>query len=230
MIGCLFIHGFTGGAYEVEPLATYFSERTNWMISIPELPGHGETLCLKGISYQEWIDTAEKELQVLLDKCSIVFVIGFSMGGMIASYLAAKYPIQKLVLLSAAAYYINPKQMLVDIRHMVGDCFRGRLLSNKLFQRYKRKIVATPVSATRQFQRLVKELKIFLPNVKIPTLIIQGECDGIVPKKSAIYLYDNIGSSWKRIHYLAKSKHMVCHDIDKQELFELVEDFLFQEN
>ena len=62
MIGCLCIHGFTGAPYEVEPLAQYLKQKTDWNVQSVTLPGHGDELQLKGILYQEWIATAELEL------------------------------------------------------------------------------------------------------------------------------------------------------------------------
>ncbi|MCY7518237.1 alpha/beta fold hydrolase, partial [Bacillus safensis] len=114
MIGCLCIHGFTGAPYEVEPLAQYLKQTADWEVQSVTLPGHGDELQLKGILYQEWIATAELELLSLYRTCDTVYLIGFSMGGMIASYLAAKYPVARLVLLSAAAKYVNPKQIMQD--------------------------------------------------------------------------------------------------------------------
>lgn len=226
MIGCLCIHGFTGAPYEVEPLVEYLSERTDWKFSVPTLPGHGETLSLQGIGYQEWIDHAEAELQKLMQTCDAVYVIGFSMGGLIASFLAAKYPVDKLVLLSAAAYYLNLRQMAAELKSFVLDSFRGNLADNELFQRYLRKIKETPITATLQFRRLVSFIKPFLPQIEVPTLIAQGECDGIVPPKSAEYLYRTIGAKHKKITFIKDSKHHICHCEEKEALFSQVLDFL----
>jgi len=228
MIGCLLIHGFTGAPYEVEPLAEYLQERTDWLFSVPTLPGHGEPGSLKGVRYQEWIDHAEAELKKLIETCEIVYVIGFSMGGLIASFLAANYPVDKLVLLSAAAYYINPRQLGTDIKQMIFDSFRGNLQENELFQRYKRKITETPLAATLQFRRLVSFIKPLLNQVKVPTLIAQGECDGIVPPKSAEYLYQTIGAKQKKLTYIKDSKHHICHCEERTALFSQVLDFLME--
>ncbi|MGG1398014.1 alpha/beta fold hydrolase [Bacillus salipaludis] len=226
MIGCLCIHGFTGAPYEVEPLVEYLSERTNWIFSVPTLPGHGETLSLKGVQYQQWIECAEAELKKLLQTCEEVYVIGFSMGGLIAAYLAANYPVNKLILLSAAAFYINPKQMAVELKTMLMDSLRGNLTENELFQRYLRKIKATPVAATLQFRQLVSFIKPLLHQVEVPTLIAQGECDGMVPPKSAEFLYRTINSKKKRITYIKDSKHHICHCEENTALFSQVYDFL----
>ncbi|OLS34243.1 carboxylesterase [Bacillus sp. MRMR6] len=228
MIGCLCIHGFTGAPSEVEPLAEYLTNQTEWLIVTPTLPGHGEILTLKGVQYQQWINHAEEELQKLIKVCDKVYVIGFSMGGMIASFLAAKYPVDKLVLLSAAAYYLNPKQMASEIKTMLVDTFKGKLNKNVLFQRYKRKIKVTPLTATLQFRRLVSYIKPLLPQVEVPTLIAQGECDGVVPPKSAEYLYRTINAKTKKITYIKDSNHHICHCGEKDALFSQVFDFLME--
>jgi carboxylesterase len=226
MKGCLCIHGFTGSPYEVAPLVSFLKKRTDWLLRVPTLPGHGETLQLKGVSYQEWLEHAEQELQCLLDQCEEVYIIGFSMGGIIASYLAAKYSINKLVLLSAAAYYINLKQLTEDMKEIVRDSLKGNLASNELFQRYKKKIIETNIGATIQFRKLVSAIRPMLPDVKVPTLIAQGEADGIVPMKSAQYLYEHIGASTKEILYIPKSKHHICHCEENELLFMKILSFL----
>lgn len=228
MIGCLCIHGFTGAPYEVEPLVDFLQQRTDWVFRVPTLPGHGEANSLKGIHFQEWIDHAETELKQLIDTCDEVYVVGFSMGGMIASYLAANYPVDKLILLSAAAYYINPKQLATDIKQTFLDAIKGNLKENELFHRYKRKITETPLAATLQFRKLVTFIKPLLTQVKVPTLIAQGECDGIVPLKSAEYLFQTIGAKQKKLTYIKQSKHHICHCKERDVLFNQVLDFLME--
>lgn len=228
MIGCLCIHGFTGAPYEVEPLVDYLQNRTDWKFSVPTLPGHGIPGSLKGIQYQQWLNHAETELQELIETCDEVYVIGFSMGGMIASYLAAHYPVDKLILLSAAAYYINPKQLTSDLTRIIRDAFMGNLQDNELFLRYKRKITETPFAATIQFRRLVSFIKPILHQVEAPTLIAQGECDGIVPPKSAEYLFQTIGARQKKLTFIKQSKHHICHCEEKEALFSQVFDFLME--
>ncbi|MEH7109374.1 alpha/beta hydrolase [Bacillus sp. JJ1764] len=226
MIGCLCIHGFTGAPYEVEPLVTFLKEKTDWDFRVPTLPGHGEVLSLKGIHYQQWIHHAEEELKSLIATCDEVYVIGFSMGGMIASFLAAQYPVDKLILLSAAAYYFHPRQLASDLRVMLKDLVNGNLQKNELFLRYKIKLTETPLAAAIQFRKLVAFIKPVLPQVKIPTLIAQGDRDGIVPPKSAEYLFQTIGSEKKKLTYIKGSKHHICHCKDNETLFVEVLEFL----
>lgn len=226
MIGCLCLHGFTGGPYEIEPLIDYLKARTDWTFRVPILPGHGDPLSLKGIQYQQWITHAEEELKDLLRTCKKVYVIGFSMGGLIASYLAANYPIDKLILLSAAAYYINPGQMAADLKTAMKDFKKGLLIENELFSRYKRKIIETPITATLQFRKLVSFIRPVLPQVKAPTLIAQGEYDGIVPLKTADYLYRTIGAKRKKVIIVKQAKHRICYCEQRNTLFSHILRFL----
>jgi carboxylesterase len=229
MVGCLLIHGFTGSPYEVEPLATFLDQHTDWKLVSPTLPGHGERLDLKGIKHTEWMEHAEKELQQLLKTCKEVYIIGFSMGGLIASYLSVKYDIQKLVLLSAAAHYLNFKQLWKDIKLLVKEGLQGNLANNELYNRYHFKIRKTPISSAQEFRKVVRVVRPLLKRVEIPTFIAQGEKDGIVPPRSAQYIYENISSNEKSMFYSSKAKHLICHSEDNNELFEKILLFLQEE-
>lgn len=226
MIGCLLIHGFTGSPLEVEPISARLRETTDWLISVPTLPGHGDGESLQGISHREWLTTAESAFFELQQQCGKIYVVGFSMGGVIAGYLAANYKVDRLVLLSAAAFYINPKEMLADVKQFVHDGLRGKLADNELFNRYKTKTGATPLSATIEFQRLVHKLRPSLKSITVPTLILQGEKDGLVPKRSARFLYDNIKCDDKELLFLPESKHIICHDVEREQVVEQVTRFL----
>jgi carboxylesterase len=225
LIGCLCVHGFTGSPYEVEPLVSYLKQHTDWKIVAPVLPGHDAEGALLDVTYHDWIEAVEKELQSLMKECETIYVVGFSMGGLLAAFLATKYSIDKLVLLSAAAYYVNVRQLLVDIKDMAVDGIKGQIRENILYGRYRKKIKSTPVSATRQFRLLVRYIRPYLKNVYNPTLIIQGECDGIVPTKSANYIYENIGTDEKKLVFLPDSPHHVCHGPDFHQLIEEVSHF-----
>src|SRR3954469_18559583 len=97
--GVLFIHGFTGGTYEVQPLITFVKASTDWSVEVPTLPGHGVTLNLSNVSAESWMMEAELAMRRLQKKVDRVIIVGFSMGGLIALYLSLRYPVSKLVLL-----------------------------------------------------------------------------------------------------------------------------------
>ncbi|MBN6186879.1 alpha/beta fold hydrolase [Aneurinibacillus sp. BA2021] len=226
MIGCLLIHGFTGSPYEVEPIARHFADR-GWRIEMPVLAGHeGHALPLKQATWQDWVRSAEEVLKDMLLTCERVYVVGFSMGGLIAAHLAARYPIDKLVLLSASLFYINPRQLFTDAAAIIKKHFISAADAKEAYRRYVNKARTTPPRAVIHFRHLVKVLKQEFPNVTVPTLIIQGGKDDLVEPRSAEYIYDMIRSEEKQLHILPESKHIICHDCEQEEVLALIEDFL----
>ncbi len=222
MVGILIIHGFTGGTFEVAPLGD-FLRRKGYSVHIPVLKGH-EDKSLSGLretKREDWIKSAEEELIKMLNIYERIIIIGFSMGGMIAIHLATKYKIDKLILLSASAFYVEPKLLIKELKRMILNRFK-----TTEWQRYILKIKSTPLRATKEFQALVKELRGKIREVEVPTLIIQGERDFVVPKEAAIYIYENIPHDDKEIHFLPESKHLVCLDVEKEKVFSLVDRFL----
>lgn len=225
-IGVLMLHGFSGGPYEIIPFADFIKENTNWLIETPTLTGHGDMLSLRGYKAEHWLMDAEIAFRQLAKKVDEVIVVGFSMGGLIALYLAKRYKIKKLVLLSPAVKYIAPFQLLKDIKLMVVDVMNGQLKENELFKRYESKIKNVPVSATFQFMKIVKVVEPYIRSINLPTYIVQGQCDGIVPYTTANYLYEQLASTEKHLFFSPKGKHHICYSDDCDLWFPKVLNFL----
>lgn len=225
-IGCLLIHGFTGGPYELGPLADYLREHTDWHVELPTLPGHGIELHLEDITYKDWISAAEDALQQLSEKYEEIYLIGFSMGGMIAAYLAAKYKVKKLVLLATAGKYLDFKQIGADVQEVIRDGLKGELENNKMYNHYKWKFGQVPIKANFEFVKLVNFTRRYLKEVDTPVLIAHGQLDGMVPYKTAYYLDKEIDSEHKEIVLLDRSRHQLCLGEDKDTINLMVHDFL----
>ncbi|TXL61689.1 alpha/beta fold hydrolase [Cerasibacillus terrae] len=226
MIGCLLIHGYTGSPHELEPLTGYLQKRTNWEIQVPILPGHGNQLELEDVSYEEWMSAAEKAYVELRKRCDIVYVIGFSMGGMIAVYLAAKYDVTKLVLLATAGKYLSFRKLFVHLGEVIEDGIKGNLQENEYYLNYKGKWGEVPFKANIEFMKLVRLTRKYLKNVKSPVFIAQGQMDGLVPYQTAYYLDKEIPSKQKEIVFFEESNHLICLGSDKETLNKMVYDFL----
>lgn len=226
MIACLLIHGYTGGPYEIEPLSNFLKEETNWHIEVPTLPGHGRKLALENVSHKKWISAAEDSLNQLLTKYDEVYLIGFSMGGMIASYLAAKYKVDKLVLLASARKYLSFKQIILDIHQVCFDGLTGNIKKDKLYIHYKKKFGSVPFRSNLEFLKLVKFTKPYLKEIDSTVLIAQGQKDGMVPYKTAYFLDKEINSEEKEVVFFERSRHLICLGEDKDTLNQMIYNFL----
>ncbi|WNS43224.1 alpha/beta fold hydrolase [Paenibacillus sp. MMS20-IR301] len=209
MDSCLLIHGFTGGEYEVLPLAQFLGAH-DYITRTFTLKGHGGTRRdLLHSDRHDWQQSAEEELNMLLSGAEGVHLVGFSTGALIASGLSVRYKpyIKSLTLLSAPVFPLNPAQIL------------RTLGSPEMVRNYLRKWRSTPLKATREFQHLVRESFAVYPELELPTFIVQGNRDHLVKSKSAGYLQQTIPSRRKQVH-------MVCHSADSAGMMDEVLQFM----
>ncbi|GLC89407.1 alpha/beta hydrolase [Lysinibacillus piscis] len=225
-VGVLCIHGFSGGPYEVEPFTAYLREHTDWLIEEPTLSGHGDELHMEGFTAKHWLMDAELAYRALAKKVDEIMVIGFSMGGIIALYLAKRYKVKKLVLLSAAAKYISPKQLVKDFTMLATEAYHRNLMNNELFLRYRHKFNHVPLAATIEFMKLVRMVQPYYKDICIPVFIVQGKMDGIVPYRTAQFLYDTLTTADKNLYFSDNGKHHICHSEGCEKWFPQVFHFL----
>lgn len=224
--GILCIHGFTGGPYEIQPFVQYIEEKTDWLVKVPTLPGHGPTLSLNEFTAENWMMEAEQALRLLQKQVQRVVIVGFSMGGLIALYLSKRYKIDRLVLLSAAAKYISGGQLLSDVKDIMTDAVKGKLSTNTIYHLYEYKLTHTPIRSAIEFLRIVKMIEPYYKSIKVPVCIVQGQKDGIVPFTTAQHLYDSLGSDEKYLVTSENGKHLICYSDDSEEWFAKVFSFL----
>ncbi|MFB4164517.1 alpha/beta hydrolase [Alteribacillus sp. JSM 102045] len=171
-----------------------------WLVYTPVLPGHDQNENLKEPSYKAWIYKADLAAKELFLYCNKVYVIGFSMGGMLASYIAARYSVSRVVLLGAAAQYIGPGQLMKDMAVMLESSVKGQMKKHPWYPIFNDKI-HTPIQAAVEFRKGVKVVMPFLKDIKVPVFIGQGVQDGLVPRKSAEFLHENIKTPVKQLYF-----------------------------
>lgn len=215
---CLLFHGFTGGPYEVEPLARHLRERGQ-LCEVPMLPWNGESRQqLHASRWEDWVQAAEMHAEQMTQSYGSFDMVGFSMGGLLAAYLSVRYPVRKLILLNTAVIYVSPGRLLNVIRDE---------------WKYQRKISlikakSTPLLATWQFTRLVRHLKPELSQINKPTLIAQSERDQVIHPQSARYIYSKVRGQ-RELHWHTRSDHLICLSEDAPALFRQVSAFLEKE-
>ncbi len=219
----LIIHGFAGGTYDQEELAFKLELTKSFDVYQFTLPGHDVNL--SKVNYEDWINASEEKLNLLIKSgYKKIYIIGHSMGGVIATYLATKYKqVKKLVLLAPAFHVLNITNEEINIKESLKKI-------PKIIDDYKDEIIGRflklDMGAVKELMTLVKTYYSVPKSIKCPVLILQGEEDHIVPKSSSEYVYSESNSSLKKLIFIKSVDHEICKSERREEVFEIIEEFL----
>ena len=221
----LIIHGFAGGVYDQEILNHELELKWNYDVFTFTLPGH-EGITDRNIKSEEWVSKAEFELNYLIDNgYKNIYVIGHSMGGVIAGYLASKYKeVKKLVLVAPAFRHYGFEDGTFSLKNTVVK--GGKILDQYGFKMVANRFLKLPTAYVTEFRKLVKENQETCKNIHIPTLIFRGTEDEIVPEDAINLIYEQIDNPYKKIVHLEGITHDVFREELKFETVEYIKDFL----
>jgi carboxylesterase len=232
----LLLHGFGDTPQSVAYLAGYL-QGSGWAVRAPLLPGHGRTLRDFARSGAEaWIAHARDELARLRERVPRVVVVGQSMGGAIATVLAAEEPgIDALVLLAPYLGMPDPIRHLArawllwePLLPFVGAGGAASILDEA---ERARSLAYGAVSGRllRQLLRVVERAEAAAPAVTVPTLLVQSRHDNRITPETCRRAFARLGSSRKRLVWLDDGGHVLAVDRGRDRLFALVAAWLTTE-
>ena len=221
----LIIHGFAGGTYDEEYLQHRLELIRDYDTYAFTLPGH-DGLFKPNMKESDWIKSAEDMMEFLIENgYKSIYLVGHSMGGVIATHLANKYKeVKKLVLVAAAFRFAGFKEE----NYKIIDSLKQ---TPKIMKDYPKDEIVTrflkmSLSSVKEFASLVKDNENNLKTIEIPTLIIQGNNDAIVPHTTADYIYNTIPSEEKEILICDGVTHDVFRSEKKEEITNEIIEFL----
>jgi len=221
----LIIHGFAGGVYDEESLAHYLQSKRNLDVYTFTLPGHEKGVKMKN-EYTEWRKSAEDMMEKIIRYgYKTVYVIGHSMGGVIATYIANKYKQVKKLVLAAPAFkylYVEDKKLniLTTIKN-IPYILQG-YSKDEIISRFR----SISPKAIQEFRKLVDTYQNEPQKLTKPVLIIWGDQDKIVPNTSALYVYENVKSKVKVYAKVKGCNHDLYRNQKINELNKLTYNFL----
>lgn len=219
----LFLHGYTGGRYELEPTFSYLKQRYEFDYEFPQYPGHGTTLSLSSVTGDDWYKEAEEAYLKLSGRVDKVYVVGFSMGGVFASFIAQNYKVEKLVLI-AAAFDHTKLSKLHRLKLSIPEV--SSHLQMNLVGKVRPRLKNIPLRAVKEFIKIVDMKKGELSKITCDTLLVHGKIDLLVPYETSIEAERKIPHS--KLFLLEQAPHLIMFTPDKLlELNILVERFLF---
>ncbi len=216
-VGVLVIHGITSTTSSMKYLADKFVE-AGFNVELPGLTGHGtKWQDMNSLKYTDWIDDLEKALAKLKQRCSIIFLCGFSLGGGLALFMAGKHPdISGVILINHAAKFTNPKFWFVPIMRKFIKSIPAVASDIKDPNSQEIAYDRTPTNGVYQMLQMLKKARRMLPDIQLPVLIFKSREDHVVPRISATFTMKMLGSEDKELIWLDNSYHVAPLDNDKE--------------
>lgn len=234
--GVLLLHGFTGTPQAMQYLGE-FLHKNKFTVSIPVLEGHASHIKdLEKTRWEDWYHTAENALEELHQDCEKIFVIGLSMGGLLALHLAQQHP-QIVHAFATLATPLYLQDFLV--KHFFKLVWYTPL---RWIYKYKKKYSfgindprayreyqtydKIPVASVAQLLELQQIVRAELRYIHQPGFIAISKGDKTVPPGNLDYLKAALGSQEIDTLILKKSKHIITLDYEKELLAKKILKFL----
>ena len=220
--GILLIHGFTATTAEVRLMAEKLHE-DGYTCAAPLLPGHGTNPDdLNHATWRMWVEKVKLFYERLARECEQIFVIGQSMGAILALELAAQHPeINGLMLFSPA---IKVKRLwlsriLYPFINFMKKSGEDDGLPWKGYTVY-------PVKASAEFHKLQEHVKDRLSKIEQPTLVFTGEYDNHFSHDAADIIIKGIKSKTKDHIKMEESPHVILLANELDKAYEHVVEFI----
>ena len=223
MKAVLFIHGLSAKEEDNK----YFIDRMRRFRNIDiytfTLPGHSDDKVSR-VKYSSWIEASENELNKILKKYKNVTIVAHSMGTIIATNLAARYKeINKLVLISPAFIAGNIKQNGTDLKNLIFNNVDNELGNG--FEGFLTKFINVPKSVWFQYRKMARINMSNISRITCPTLIMYGDYDNLVSKKSVLYVYDSLNCK-KDLVVINKVRHQIFKSNKKERITKYIYRFI----
>lgn len=225
----LCVHGLTGMPYEVRPIGEALAARGVRAVGIL-LPGHGaEREVLAGAAHAEWLDAVATAHGALRSRHERVFIVGLSLGGLLALCHAADAQVDALAVIATPLHVGTRLTALLPLVRRVKPFFpkrRGSDIRDAAARARHPSLAVMPTASVLELVRLQLRTRAVLHRVQAPLLVAHGLLDATVHPSNAQEIAASVSSSERELLWLPNSGHVVPVDHDGPELAQAVVDFL----
>lgn len=204
------IHGFGHKTeHEFDPLSEYLEEQgfEVWKFSYFNPDDLSDT------NFEEWVTRCMTKAQQAVNEKRTIHLVGFSMGGVIAGYLASLFPVEDLLLAAPAFYPFDFNQL-------------SKAARSKIMPSSSSSSGSMSTEQTKAFINVVSNYRDAILKVKCPILILHGTGDEVIQYKSSRKIFPQIPIENKSLIFLHGAHHRFLYDGAYQSVaFAIIRDF-----
>jgi carboxylesterase len=212
----LCLHGLTGTPYEVRPLGAALAGAGIRAVG-PVLPGHDRSAAeLAATPYTEWLEASRQRLLELRDRHERVFVVGLSLGGLLALALSAEERVDALVVVGTPLRLPPTIRWLVPVlKHVVPYPRKaaGSDIRDPAARRRHPSLPVMPLASVHELMRLQERVVRGLSRIAAPILIAHGRHDATARLADAHAIHAQVASAQRELLVLPDAGHVVPVDL-----------------
>lgn len=239
-IGCLVMHGFMASPGEVNWAGAHLAE-AGYTVYVPRLTGHGiNPDHMKRMRWQDWFGHVLDGYHLLNQQCEQIYLVGHSMGGLLALLLAASQDVAGLVVAATPVEIPDPLMRLTRWIHPLRpflhypseDTLNQEIITEQLA---RGEDAIGRVHYARWSSRAVYELYLLitraadvLPQITAPLLLLYAEQDTTAVASNADVIRERVASKSVQTHLLQDGAHILFQDAGRNEAFSVSASFIAQ--
>lgn len=223
----LCLHGLAGTPWDVRLLAESLAELGFRCVG-PVLPGHGtRPEDLARTSASTWLEAALAAHDALAARHSRVYVVGFSMGGVLALALCQQRPVQGAVLLAAPLHLrAHLRACVALLRPFVASVPRAIGILDPVARAANPGYDRMPLAAVHSLGGLQAQVRADLAKVRQPLLLLYSALDRTVALSNAERIRRGVGSEHVECQRFERSGHLLAVDREHARVAEVTARFL----
>lgn len=226
----LLLHGFGDTPQTVERLATVLHAR-GWTVRAPLLPGHGRTLeefhASRGA---DWSATARRAFEELRARHERVAIVGLSMGGALATTLAASVGERAATLVLLAPFLsVAPSGRLLTALWPLWSLWRAWVPGDAASAIHDPVARGESLGYGVSSPRTLRELRGIVDaasdasrRLSVPTLVVHSRTDYRIPQAAAERAFARLAARRKELRWVEQSGHVITVDRDADAVIALV--------
>ena len=194
----------------------------------------GHATCMQDMvrtRWPDWVASVEDGWHILNGAAQRVFVIGLSMGGVLALLFASRYPVAGVIAMSTPfALPDDPRLPFIKLL----SWFQPRTQKgppdwqDPEAAREHVSYADYPTRSIAELRDLLAAMRLALPAVTAPALLMHSRQDGGVDPTDMERIHAALGSQDKRMLWLDNCGHVITREPERQRVFEAAARFIRQ--
>lgn len=232
--GILLIHGFTGTPKEMRWMGESLHKSGYTCLGI-RLSGHAtHPEDMRRSRWTDWSASVEDGIHLLRGITERVYLVGLSMGGVLSLLASTKLDVAAVIALSTP--YKLPRDYPLWLLRLYSKFVRYSPKSNekpgaswfdKAAYADHVSYPMNPMTSVVELKLLLNEMKIVLPEVRKPVLLVHSKDDSYVLPKNVEMIYDGLVNALDKTKlFVTGSGHVVTKDAAREQVLQAILEFI----